>query len=35
MEILSESKIPADVSLLSGTGESVTPEIRIPIKKGI
>ena len=32
-EILLESKIPTDVSLFSGTGPSVTPEIRISIKK--
>ena len=33
-EILLESKVPTDVSLLSGTGVSVTPERRIT-KKGI
>ena len=33
MEILLESKMPTDVSLLYGTGASVTPEIRIPRKK--
>ena len=31
-EILLEYKIPADISLLSGTGVSVTPERRIPRK---
>ena len=34
-DILSESKIPTDVSPLSITGESVTPEIWITKKKGI
>ena len=34
-EILLESKIPTDVSLLSGTGVSVTSEIWVPRKKGI
>ena len=34
-EIFLESKIPTDVSLLSGTGSSVTPEIRTPRKKVI
>ena len=32
-EIFLELKIPTDVSLLSGTGVSVTPEIRITLKK--
>ena len=32
-EILLESKIPTDVSPLSGTGESITTEIQIPRKK--
>ena len=35
IEIFLESKIPTGVSLLSRTGASVTPEIRIPIKKYI
>ena len=32
-EICLESKIPTDVLIFSVTGVSVTPEIRIPIKK--
>ena len=34
-EIFLVSKIPTDVSLLSGIGVSVTPERYIPRKKGI
>ena len=32
-EIFLESKMPTDVSLLSGTGASVTPERHIPRKE--
>ena len=34
-EMFLESKIPTDVSILSGIGVSVTPERYIPRKKGI